>query len=281
MKSSDHGSTKIQLRLASSKPLSRVFEAGASGAALYEWARAAVTPPSVSFSITVGKNKLKQRALQVDAPLSEQVGAARGLALVSADGPAKLVSPLEASGGGGGSAAGAAPVYASTVVAAVDRSTWAAHLQQISECDESTAAYFVGEALARRMDSVDQCVELFFDAGGVVPEPEPELLPTGVVHEAADADALRELLGAAQPGQLVVVDQYATWCGPCQRIAPKFISLAARYSNVIFVKVDSDAYSLPGVSSLPTFQFHKDGAIVETLIGADAERLRALIAANR
>ena len=277
---------KIQLRLSSCRPLTRSFEAGAQGSALHEWARAAVTPPSVSISITVGKNKLKQRALQLDVPLSEQVGATRGLCIVKADGPAKLVAPLESTpaaaiGGGSGGAAGAVPVYASTVVAAVDRSTWAAHLQQISGCEAAAATYFVSEARARRMDSVDQCVALFFDAGGVVPEPEPELLPTGVVHEAADADALRALLGAAQPGQLVVVDQYATWCGPCQRIAPKYIALAAQYTNAIFVKVDSDAYSLPGVSSLPTFQLHKDGSIIETLVGADPERLRALIAANR
>uniref|UniRef100_A0A3B4F875 Thioredoxin domain-containing protein n=1 Tax=Pundamilia nyererei TaxID=303518 RepID=A0A3B4F875_9CICH len=62
--------------------------------------------------------------------------------------------------------------------------------------------------------------------------------------------------------KLVVVDFTATWCGPCQRIAPK-MAVAPENANVIFLKVDVDAAhdvsSSCGIRSMPTFQFYKNG----------------------
>jgi len=77
----------------------------------------------------------------------------------------------------------------------------------------------------------------------------------------------------------VVMDFFATWCGPCKRIAPAFEELSKKFSNVTFLKVDvddsEDIASKYGIQSLPTFVFLKNGVEVHRIEGAD---LRAVIA---
>ena len=74
----------------------------------------------------------------------------------------------------------------------------------------------------------------------------------------------------------VVVDFYASWCGPCKRMHPIMEKLAAEYGNKYkFVKVDiDDARGLAdrfSVKSIPTFLFFKDGKLVGTEKGASSE----------
>uniref|UniRef100_A0A3B4WGX5 Thioredoxin n=1 Tax=Seriola lalandi dorsalis TaxID=1841481 RepID=A0A3B4WGX5_SERLL len=81
--------------------------------------------------------------------------------------------------------------------------------------------------------------------------------------------------------KLVVVDFTASWCGPCQRIAPVFAALADEMPDVVFVKVDVDendeVASDCGISSMPTFQFYKSGAKVHEFSGASEEKIRDAI----
>ena len=80
----------------------------------------------------------------------------------------------------------------------------------------------------------------------------------------------------------VVVDFTATWCGPCQRIAPIFTKLAEEMPEVCFVKVDVDENEEVaqecGVESMPTFQFYKSGLKVHEFSGASEDKIKGAIA---
>ena len=70
----------------------------------------------------------------------------------------------------------------------------------------------------------------------------------------------------------VVVDFWATWCGPCRLVAPEMEKLAEKYAGVVdVVKVDVDAN--PGISqafnilSIPTIAFFRPGAQPQGVVG--------------
>lgn len=70
---------------------------------------------------------------------------------------------------------------------------------------------------------------------------------------------------------VVVVDFFATWCGPCKMLAPVFESVSEEISDAKFVKVDIDE-SLElaqkfGISTVPTMMIFKDGKVVDKLVG--------------
>ena len=60
----------------------------------------------------------------------------------------------------------------------------------------------------------------------------------------------------------VVIDFYATWCGPCKMLAPIFEQVSAEKENVTFVKVDVDEAgelaNLFGITSIPTVVYIKN-----------------------
>ncbi len=75
----------------------------------------------------------------------------------------------------------------------------------------------------------------------------------------------------------VIVDFWATWCGPCKMIAPVFEELAHDYSDkVTFAKVDVD--KAPGVQrdlqimSIPTLIVFSGGKQVAQLVGAQSKK---------
>lgn len=70
---------------------------------------------------------------------------------------------------------------------------------------------------------------------------------------------------------VVLVDFWATWCGPCKMIAPIIEELASEMTNVTFAKVDVDQNPETAtkyqIASIPTLKIFKSGEVVDTLVG--------------
>lgn len=72
---------------------------------------------------------------------------------------------------------------------------------------------------------------------------------------------------------VAMVDFWAAWCGPCQMIAPHVAQLAEEYEGQIKVaKLDVDSNQKTAmrfnIRSIPSILVFKDGAVVETVVGA-------------
>lgn len=73
--------------------------------------------------------------------------------------------------------------------------------------------------------------------------------------------------------QLVVIDFWATWCGPCQRLTPIIEQLAEEYEGRAVIgkyNVDEgeDIVADYGIRNIPVILFLKDGEVVHKMVGA-------------
>ena len=79
-----------------------------------------------------------------------------------------------------------------------------------------------------------------------------------------------EIIGGGMP---VMVDFWATWCGPCRMIAPIVEELAGEYEGrVVIGKCNVDeCQEIPmkySIRNIPTLLFFKDGELVDRMVGA-------------
>lgn len=78
----------------------------------------------------------------------------------------------------------------------------------------------------------------------------------------------KEILGA---DKTVLLDFWATWCGPCQMIAPTIHEIATENPDILVGKVDVDKEpylaQMFGIVSIPTLMVIKNSEVVEQIVG--------------
>ena len=104
-----------------------------------------------------------------------------------------------------------------------------------------------------------------------------------MIKELNDANFDAEVIQSDKP---VLVDFFATWCGPCKMLAPVVDALSKEYEGrVAFGKLDIDQNQKTmeyGIQAVPTLKFFKGGEVVGEVVGVTskedlAARLDALL----
>lgn len=90
-------------------------------------------------------------------------------------------------------------------------------------------------------------------------------------NQTRGTSAIEAFNDAIKDAEIVVVDFFATWCGPCKILGPRIDALAKEMNTIKFIKVDVDQHeaiaSQHNVKSMPTLKFFKNGVLKKTLVG--------------
>ncbi|KAF8421608.1 thioredoxin [Tirmania nivea] len=112
----------------------------------------------------------------------------------------------------------------------------------------------------------------------IIRSPFSAFYSTHVAQMVKEINSKTAFTEAINQDKLVVLDCYATWCGPCRLIAPKVTAFSEDYPDVAFYKLDvddvSDVAAELGVKAMPTFYFFKKGEKVDEVVGANPAALK-------
>ena len=97
---------------------------------------------------------------------------------------------------------------------------------------------------------------------------------------------LEEYEQAIKSDKLCCIKFTATWCPPCQKVAPLYVALATEMADVVDcvecdVDANGDAAGAAGVEAMPTFMFYKNGEKLHSVRGADIDAVRAGVVAHK
>ncbi|KAI9151526.1 putative thioredoxin protein [Paramyrothecium foliicola] len=108
--------------------------------------------------------------------------------------------------------------------------------------------------------------------------------PVCVANAFSSPHSIDDFKKVLSDNETVIIDWFATWCGPCKAIAPVIAkqSNEEQFKDIYFGKVDVDVLgelsAEYGIRAMPTLQLFKKGEKVEELVGPNPNTLNNFLA---